>query len=208
MQRPMPPDGMGRYNEYTDSWNPSFVPALDMPQWIRNMFIGEDSQLKNDDHSHLENADIAFLWAGSGFKKQMRQVIGMAEEVTFRCGRWQKGRQEQQMMDWYGRVPNWLITLDASYCSQCTDEQFCALVEHELYHIGHAFDDYGVPKFDSEGLPVIKMRGHDVEEFVGVVERYGVGNPEGSVAKMVEAANKGPKLTVFDITHCCGTCVS
>lgn len=40
----------------------------------------------------------------------------------------------------------WLLTTD--YCEQCNDLEFCALVEHELYHIAQATDDYGAPKFN------------------------------------------------------------
>ena len=38
------------------------------------------------------------------------------------------------MMQWFGRVPAFLITLAADYCAECSDAEFCALVEHELYH--------------------------------------------------------------------------
>jgi hypothetical protein len=30
----------------------------------------------------------------------------------------------------------YLITIDASFCEQTSDREFCALIEHELYHIG------------------------------------------------------------------------
>jgi hypothetical protein len=81
---------------------------------------------------------------------------------------------EQQMHEWFGRIPKYIITLAADYCEQCNDLEFCALVEHELYHIAQATDDFGAPKFNKEtGQPVLKLRGHDVEEFVGVVRRYG-----------------------------------
>lgn len=41
--------------------------------------------------------------------------------------------------DGFGRVPTYIITLAADYCSQCSDADFCALVEHDLYHIAQAF---------------------------------------------------------------------
>src|SRR3546814_11509171 len=67
--------------------------------------------------------------AASGFAKAGRFVAGQAEQVTFRSGGWQKRRQEQQMCEWFGRVPEFLITLDAAFCSACSDAQFCALVD-------------------------------------------------------------------------------
>lgn len=77
----------------------------------------------------------------------------------FRAGGWQKARQEQQMREWFGDEPTYLITLAADYC---------ALVEHELYHITQATDEYRAPKFTQDGLPKLYLSGHDVEEFVGV----------------------------------------
>lgn len=167
-------------------------------------FVSEDGELHNEDHAHLQDSPIAFLWASSGFEKQGRLVLGQCEEVTFRCGAWQKGRQEQQMLRWFGYVPTYLITLAADYAAECSDAEFCALVEHELYHIGQALDKYGEPKFTEEGLPKLKLRGHDVEEFVGVVRRYGAS--EGVMA-LIEAANNPPEVAKINIARACGTCL-
>jgi hypothetical protein len=108
------------------------------------------------------------------------------------------------MIEWFGRVPSFLITLAADYCAQCSDVEFCALVEHELYHLAHELDEFGSPKFTKDGLPKIALRGHDVEEFVGVVRRYGA-SPE--VARMVEAAKQSPEAGNINIARACGTCL-
>jgi len=200
----MPPTRMGWDQEL--GWVPAFVPALDMMGWANDQLIREGSALYNPDHKHLEFADIAFLWAASGFEKQMRRIIGQAEEVTFRCSPWQKGRQEQQMCEWFGRTPDYLITLDADYCRNCSDIEFCALVEHELYHIGQKKDDFGQPAFTKDGLPKLGLRSHDVEEFVGVVRRYGVGHPEGRLAELVKVANSAPEVSSLAVSRACGTC--
>lgn len=113
------------------------------------------------------------MWASCGFEKQGRTVLGQAEQVAMRADGWQKARMEQQMYEWFGDVPTFIITLAADYCAQCSDLEFCALIEHELYHISHAKDEFDAPKFNKEGQPVLKLRGHDVEEFVGVVRRTG-----------------------------------
>lgn len=203
-KRPMPPEGMGKLPDGEESAIPSFIPALDMEAWVRDTFISEAGRLHNPDHKHLEYASLKFLWAGTGMKKQMKTVIGLAEQVTFRCNAWQKGRQEQQMIDWFGYMPEWLITLDAGFCLSCSDIDFCALVEHELYHIGHEKDGFGQPKFNSDGFPVIKMRSHDVEEFIGVVQRYGA-SPD--VQKLVDAANNTPQYNGLRVAQACGTCL-
>ncbi|MYN42724.1 hypothetical protein GTP55_25605 [Duganella sp. FT109W] len=184
-----------------------YAPAPEVLTWARSTILTEGGQLHNPDHAHLEYCDVQFLWAPSGFNKQGRTVIGQCEEVLFRCGPWQKGRQQQQMVDWFGIVPDYLITLDASYCLKCSDAEFCALVEHELYHIGQEQDEFGSPAFTKDGMPKLMIKGHDVEEFVGVVRRYGVGHPEGTLAQLVAAANAAPEVAKINIARACGTCL-
>jgi hypothetical protein len=99
-------------------------------------------------------------------------VLGQCEKVMFNVGGWRKARQEQQMRDWFGFVPIYLITIDASFCEQTSDREFCALIEHELYHIGVERDADGeIIYSDNTGLPKHFLAGHDVEEFIGVVKR-------------------------------------
>ncbi|MAF04415.1 putative metallopeptidase [Herbaspirillum sp.] len=198
LKRPYPPAVV------MDEDSPKFAPAPEVGAWVREEILTQGGAIFNPDHAHLEWADIAFLWAPNGFTKQGRTVLGQCEEVTFRCGPWQKGRQVQQMNEWFGRVPAYLITLDAQYCATCSDLEFCALVEHELFHIGQQLDEFGQPAFNKEGLPKLQLRSHDVEEFIGVVKRYGATK---DVARMVEAAKAGPELAQLNIARACGTCL-
>jgi hypothetical protein len=183
------------------------MPAEGVAQWMHEVLLNERSPLYNADHLHLEDADIEFLWAHQENSKQMRRVVGQCEEVTFRCGAWQKGRQEQQMHEWFGRVPTYLITFDAMYANECSDIEWCALVEHELFHIAQKTDLFGAPAFTKEGLPKLGIRSHDVEEFVGIVRRYGVGAAAGDTAKLVAAAQKVPEVGALNIAQACGTCL-
>src|ERR1700739_2819955 len=80
-----------------ENWRNLFVPALDVRPWVDATIFNDASPLYNADHAHLVNASISFLWAGIPNKRQTKRVVGQCEEVTFRCGAWQKGRQEQQM---------------------------------------------------------------------------------------------------------------
>ena len=67
-------------------------------------------------------------------------------------------------------------------------------------------DEFGAPKFNQQtGRPSFTMRGHDVEEFVGVVRRYGA--EATGVRALVDAANAGPEIAAADIAQCCGTCL-
>ena len=181
------------------------IPAHEVHEWLTKQILSDEGELHNPDHTHLIDADICFMWASNAFDKKGRSVLGQAEEVMMRAGGWQKSRMEQQMYEWFGHIPKFIITLAADYCSQCSDLEFCALVEHELYHISQATDEFGAPKFYREsGLPVLKLRGHDVEEFVGVVRRYGASK---EVQEMVDAANKPAEVAHLDIVRACGTCL-
>lgn len=197
-KRPMPPKDM-----------PAFLPAPEVFSWVKDTLFEKTSKLYNEDHEHLhhlEIQDLSFLWADGGFRKQGKFVLGQCEKVMFRAGGWQKERQEMQMRDWFGDVPIFLITLDARFCSTCSDVEFCALVEHELYHIAQAKDTFGCPAFNSQtGEPKLMIQSHDVEEFFGVVRRYGAS--QSNVQKLIDIGKKRPEIGLADIAHACGTCM-
>ena len=181
------------------------IPADGVWQWVQANIIAESGHLHNPDHIHLAAADIGFLWAANAFSKKGRTVLGQAEEVMFRAGGWQKARMEQQMYEWFGHKPDYIITLAGDFCLQCSDIEFCALIEHELYHIAQEVDEFGAPKFYRDsGLPKLCMRGHDVEEFIGVVRRYGAS---ADVQELVDAANNPAEVAKINIARACGTCL-
>jgi hypothetical protein len=184
-----------------------FAPAPDVLAWLHAEILAEDGALHNPEHQHLLDADLAVLWAPGPAEKQGRSVIGTAEEVAFRCSAWQRERQEQQMREWFGHVPDYLITLAGSYCATCSDAEFAALVEHELYHVAQRRDLFDQPVFTKDGQPKLFIRGHDVEEFVGVVRRYGVGDPNGALARLAAAARGTPEVSRVAIAGACGTCL-
>ncbi|MCI8210751.1 hypothetical protein AUC61_14530 [Pseudomonas sp. S25] len=203
MSRPFPPPSLLVLSDLSD-FVIRLTPAPEVWEWLQAEILADTGSIHNEDHAHLIDADIQVMWASSSYGKQGRTVLGQAEQVMFRAGGWQKARMEQQMRDWFGDIPAYIITLAADYCAQCSDEDFCALVEHELYHIAQAKDQYGAPKFTQEGLPKLEMRGHDVEEFVGVVRRYGA-SPD--VQALVDAANKPAEVGKLNISRACGTCL-
>ncbi|HBV3784369.1 TPA: hypothetical protein MDV65_000929 [Klebsiella pneumoniae] len=203
-RRPYPP-----VNFTGENWLPytRLIPAAEIGEWISQNILSEEGRIHNPDHTHLVDADVAFMWASGSFAKSGRIVLGQCEQVMMRAGGWQKSRMEQQMHEWFGRIPKFIITLAADYCEQCNDLEFCALVEHELFHIAQKVDEYGAPKFTKEGLPVLTLRDHDVNEFIGVVERYGAGAPDSNINKMIKAAQSGPTVSAVNIARSCGTCL-
>lgn len=184
-----------------------FRPAPEVLDWIKAVFLSPEGHLHNPEHIHLADAHIGFLWAAVLNERQGRQVLGQAEMPRPQGNKWVKARQEQQLEEWFGDIPDFIITLDAAYCADCTDLEFAALVEHEMLHCAQAKNEFGIPKFNRDtGLPMFAMRGHDVEEFVSIVRRYGVGAPEGPLAQLVEAANRKPEVSGINIARACGTC--
>lgn len=201
-KRPFPPEEL-----FSESrWFRPITPADGVAEWIQESILAEGAPLHNPDHSHLFFADVAYLWAAAENTKHMRRVVGQCEEVMIRAGRWQKARTEQQFHEWFGRTPKFLITFDAHYARECGDLEWCALVEHELYHIGQRLE-FGEPAFTKDGLPKLGIRGHDVEEFVGIVRRYGVGAAAGEAAQFVAAAKQPAEIGQLSIAQACGTCM-
>lgn len=190
--------------ELLDSPFLELLPAPEVWEWIQREILADTGSIHNPEHAHLIDASVGVLWASSAFTKKGRSVLGQAEQLMIRAGGWQKARLEQQMRAWFGEEPAFLITLAGDYCYQCTEAEFCALVEHELYHIGQSEDEHGAPKFTQEGLPKLYLRGHDVEEFVGVVRRYGASE---DVQQLIDAASRPPEVAKINIARACGTCL-
>jgi hypothetical protein len=203
MDRPLPPASLLELTDLSN-FGIRLIPAPEVWEWLQAEILTDTGSIHNEEHAHLIDADIRVMWASAAFTKKGRTVVGQAEQVAFRAGGWQKARMEQQMLDWFGDVLAYIITLAADYCADCSDADFCALVEHELFHIAQELDQYGAPKFTKEGAPKLCIRGHDVEEFVGVVRRYGASK---DVQQMVEAANGSPEVSKASIARSCGTCI-
>lgn len=184
-----------------------FVPAPEVEAWARRVFLQEDSPLYNEEHAHLEQAGIGFLWAATPNKRKGKPVVGLAEMPNFNCHQWQRERQEQQLREWFEHIPDFVITLYADYAAECSDAQFCALVEHELLHCGQELDEFGAPQFLRTGQPKLTMRGHCVEEFVSIVRRYGAGAAAGATQELVKAAIGVPEIAEANIAAVCGTCM-
>jgi len=47
---------------------------------------------------------------------------------------------------WFGHVPDFILTFEAEYAMSCSNAEFCALVEDELYHAAQETDPFGAPK--------------------------------------------------------------
>lgn len=200
LHRPQPPEHLADGVR----WPEAFQPAPELLDWIRQTFLDEAGALFNRDHDHLGQAALGVLWTNVPNQRQMRQVAATAEIPRAQGSIWLKARHDYQLEQWFGAVPDFLITIDAVIADLTPDANFCARIEHELYHCAQAVDEYGSPRFRKDGTPVFGIRGHDVEEFVGVVKRYGA--EASGVAALFEAASQSPLIRASRIDAACGTC--
>lgn len=204
-ERPMPPEGLATPLE-ADAGG-GFRPAPEVEIWIRDQILAEDGALYNEAHDHLEDAALGCLWTNVPAIRKQRAILATAEQPTAGGDPWTVARRDERFLEWFGLVPDFLLTLYAPYCTEATDRAFAALVEHELYHCAQALNAYGMPRFDRQtGLPRFEIRGHDVEEFVGVVRRYGAVNP--GVQELVDAGSAEPEIGEAAIAQACGICLA
>lgn len=197
--RPMPPEhlvgGLGL-----------FEPAPDVERWVRATFLEDDGTLYNEDHEHLQRAKLGFVWTNEPNEKRGRTILGTCQLMPPTGDKWTAGRTHMQISDWFDGMPDFVITLYAPLAAEMDDASFMALVEHELYHAAPKRDSFGQPMFSKEtGEPLWSTRPHDVEQFVGVVRRYGAR--AAMVEAMVEAANAGPEIADATIAMACGNCL-
>jgi Putative phage metallopeptidase len=181
------------------------IPDLRFADWLGTTFIKPDGILANDAHEHLMDAAIGVLWTNVGNMRGQNRVLGTAELPRSMGTRWQRARAEQQIRDWFEYQPDFLLTFYAPEVAQLDDASFCALVEHELHHCAQALDHYGAARFDrATGRPLYALKGHDSEEFVDVVARYGVGAVDSGTRRLVAAAGRPPLLAAGAIASACG----
>lgn len=185
-----------------DAYRPIFLPSAELRAWTAAALLAKESPLYNRDHDHLQMADVRFLWTNAENRRRQRRVIGQAQlGQPGGSDHWAKARAEWLMHHFFGEVPDFVITLDARWWQSTGTAERCALVEHELYHCAQQTDRYGAPRFTRHGTPIWGIRGHDVEQFVGVVRRYGAD--AAGVRELVEVAGRGPTLPASRIEGIC-----
>jgi hypothetical protein len=184
----------------------AFEPAPAIVDWAMSTFIMPGSTLYNPEHAHLEMATIGALWTNVPNAKHGRAIVGQAElGKPNALGKWAKARAWQQVAQWFGCVPDFIWTFDASYALNCSELEWVSLVEHEALHCAQALDSNGEPKFLKDGSAAYALRSHDVSEFVSIVRRYGAINPQ--IEAMIEAGSKAPEIGRIAVSEACGTCL-
>lgn len=191
------------------------APALDLGGWVLSEVLAPNRPLSNYDHAHLVDGEarIAFLWTTERYQKKGLRVLGTAQLGEPTGQAWSAARQRQQLREWFGAVPDFLVTLDALFVREALlagrPQDALAVIEHELYHCAQDRTPDGDPRFDRDGLPVWGLRPHDVEEFAGVVRRYGVeASAAGPLAEAIDHVREhGPDVAAAALDGICGACL-
>ncbi|MEW5993334.1 MAG: putative metallopeptidase [Candidatus Zixiibacteriota bacterium] len=210
-RRPMPPVTMTALDELVNAGAVGrFVPAPDLEQWVRDVFIADGGPLAFGHHRHLQDARVACLWTNVEMVKQGQRKIGQAEmpRPPTTADVWGRAKWEQQLCEWFGDVPDFTLTFDAVWATEADDRVWCSVVDHELMHCAQATDAYGEPKFNQRtGKPIYAVLGHPVEEFPDVVGRFGVQAAAGETVDLVISAAKPPSVTDAMVSQACGRAV-
>lgn len=189
-----------------------FLPAPEIEKFVKNNFLNEDAKLYNEDHRHLRQARIAYLWTNVSNSRGGRDIVATAEipRPPAIGGKWARAKWEYQMTGWFGHSNfDFLITLNARFIGDCQPIVAVATLDHELYHCGQKTDEFGAKMFGKKsGKPVYTLLAHDVEEFVGIWRRYGAEAGAGDSIGLAAAAKRKPKIERADIRKLCGNCLN
>src|SRR3546814_2855204 len=126
--------------------------------WVRETFLEEEGDLYNPDHAHLRDASIGWLWTDEPATHRGRTIVGEARLVPPPQERWGSAMMHRQIRNWFGHAPDFLITISAVSAGDMDDANFCALIEHEMFHCAQARNEYGEPRFGRDGSPMFEMR--------------------------------------------------
>lgn len=141
------------------------------------------TKLIAEHHTHLKGVDIRYVYRDEHAKKNGKAVAGTARKK----GGLDSFLAAQAAADALAGVVAengvgvdidgatfaddfFVIEIALDFWERFDNHQRVALVDHELCHC--------VTDYDKDGLLVLKILGHDLEEFRGVVERHGLWQPD------------------------------
>lgn len=208
LSRPYPPDELVSMDGL--SAPDRFETAPTFSEWIIDAYLRPEGPLYWPGHEALASARIGVLWTTAAASRRGKAIVAQAEMPRQSPGsQWSSARASHQLVQWFGYIPDFLLTFDAVYASQLNDLEFAALVDHELCHCVQAEDEFGNPRFSTvTGQPVWALKGHDVEEFTSVVSRFGIQAAGQDAVDFVIAASKQPVIGPARLAQGCGTCLT
>ena len=135
----------------------------------------------------IAEADIMIVMRLEPKLKAGRHILGTMALPGFQGANNQFGLW--LLEQFHGSMPHFVMTLDNEWWRLANALEREALIFHELMHCEQARDKEGELRFDDMGLPVWAIRGHDLEEFNDVVERYGLWKSD--IRDFLAAAERG-----------------
>lgn len=135
------------------------------------------------EHAHLQAANIGYVFRDDELRRHGQPIAAEAIMVDRilqsekRYGRMVKWTLQHHILK-TEELPDFLVLIDRNIWGGYDAEERLALMDHELSHCWYETEEDGeTQKFAKDGSPKWAIRGHDVEEFCGVVARRGLWNP-------------------------------
>jgi hypothetical protein len=190
----------------------TFEPAPELRAFLHHTFILKGAPFHRPEYEHLVEAKIAVLWTNRERVKDGLMTLGMAQLYRASGDKWTAGVGQQQVLRWFSSwwddpqdpFPDFVLYFYAPAVAAMNDPTACALFAHELRHCAQKRDRWGEPMFDENGDPVFAIQGHDVEQFVSVVEDFGIEAAGQAGLAFVEAAQRPPRFGHVEVAGVCG----
>lgn len=126
-----------------------------------------------DQHEHLLEARIAFLYRSEASKSGGKLILGMAKKVS---------PEMQTLIDF-----DFLIWISKPHFDNLEIDQQRALVDHELCHCGRNINEEWI------------IKKHDFEEFWKIIERHGLWSYDLQVAGKMIQDTRGKQLDLITV---------
>jgi len=212
--RPKPPLRLHEPDDFGD-----FEPAKEVNKWVGQTFLDERSALFDEEHSHLLQANVGYLWTNAYNETKQVQVIGQASLAKPHpaLGKWQKKELEWLYRKWFedpkaeeGFELDFIIRIYAPDAATANDMEFCSLIKHELSHCAQGLDEYKNPAWyksgPKKGRPKLVLKDHDFAGFHSNVRDFGPGAERG-VPELLEIVKQPPRVAWVDVSRMCGNCL-
>lgn len=141
-------------------------------------------------HQHLDDVRIEYVFRSKAAKSKGKEVWGTARKVTGLNAYLAQGLAHDELPLGDDVDDLFAIEIAEDVWSKLNDKQRRALVDHELCHCTVDVDD--------EGRVILGVVGHDLEEFVAIVERHGLWRED--VESFTQAAWEAQELPLGDST--------
>lgn len=136
-----------------------------------------------DPHAHLRDAEISYVFRDDELRRQGKVI---AADCILVARILQSDKRWSRLVKWAllritSRIslPDFLVLIDRNIWEGMSIAEKVALMDHELSHAWFQTEEDGeTQKFKKDGSPLWAIKGHDIEEFRGVVGRNGLWSPE------------------------------